>query len=254
MRIGKPLPRSTMPIGGAIRRSPRACASRCCRRRPGISCGRATAAICRSMRSRAFISATARASSGSTGLATPRSARWRSRYGLMVNYLYDLDYIEQNHEAYAQQQMVVAASAVSRLVHAPRPRGRAGFGIAPRVVAGRWSPCRYGRSSFRASCMDHRVTARSLSSGRPLRTVGAGPVMTECSYAHLCSAFSKPRSMSTTFERACPFYEQLLGLNSIYRDQRLCAYDVAGRGVLLLFLRGHSFETVHLARRHHPAA
>src|SRR5580704_7565636 len=40
------------------------------------------------------------------------------------------------------------------------------------------------------------------------------------------------------FERACPFYEQVLGLNSIYRDARLCAYDVGGRGVLLLFLRG----------------
>ena len=48
------------------------------------------------------------------------------------------------------------------------------------------------------------------------------------------------------FERACPFYEQVLGLNSIYRDQRLCAYDVGGRGVLLLFLRGHSLETVQL--------
>jgi malonyl-CoA decarboxylase len=36
-------------------------------------------------------------------------------FGLMVNYLYDLDYIEQNHEAYAQQHTVVAASAVSRL-------------------------------------------------------------------------------------------------------------------------------------------
>jgi len=48
------------------------------------------------------------------------------------------------------------------------------------------------------------------------------------------------------FERACPFYEQLFGLNSIYRDQRLCAYDVGGRSVLLLFLRGRSFETVHL--------
>ena len=35
-------------------------------------------------------------------------------------------------------------------------------------------------------------------------------------------------------------------LNSIYRDQRLCAYDVGARGVLLLFLRGHSLETVHL--------
>jgi malonyl-CoA decarboxylase len=37
-------------------------------------------------------------------------------YGLMVNYLYDPDYIERNHEAYAQQHAVVAASAVSRLV------------------------------------------------------------------------------------------------------------------------------------------
>ena len=40
-------------------------------------------------------------------------------YGLMVNYLYDLDYIEKNHEAYAQQHAVVAASAITRLVHAP---------------------------------------------------------------------------------------------------------------------------------------
>src|SRR3974390_2745945 len=48
------------------------------------------------------------------------------------------------------------------------------------------------------------------------------------------------------FESACPFYEQVLGLNSMYRDQRLCAYDVGARGVLLLFLRGHSLETVKL--------
>jgi malonyl-CoA decarboxylase len=40
-------------------------------------------------------------------------------YGLMVNYLYDLGYIEKNHEAYAQQHAVVAANAVTRLVHAP---------------------------------------------------------------------------------------------------------------------------------------
>jgi malonyl-CoA decarboxylase len=39
--------------------------------------------------------------------------------GLMVNYLYDLDYIEQNHEAYAQQHVVVAASGVSRLLRTP---------------------------------------------------------------------------------------------------------------------------------------
>jgi malonyl-CoA decarboxylase len=40
-------------------------------------------------------------------------------YGLMVNYLYDLDYIERNHEAYAQQHAVVAASSVTRLVRSP---------------------------------------------------------------------------------------------------------------------------------------
>ena len=39
--------------------------------------------------------------------------------GLMVNYLYDLDYIEQNHEAYAQQHAVVAASSIIRLVRSP---------------------------------------------------------------------------------------------------------------------------------------
>jgi malonyl-CoA decarboxylase len=37
-------------------------------------------------------------------------------YGLMVNYLYELDEIEKNHEAYAQQRAVIAASAVTRLV------------------------------------------------------------------------------------------------------------------------------------------
>lgn len=40
-------------------------------------------------------------------------------YGLMVNYLYDVDYIERNHEAYAQQHAIVAASGVSRLLRAP---------------------------------------------------------------------------------------------------------------------------------------
>ena len=49
-----------------------------------------------------------------------------------------------------------------------------------------------------------------------------------------------------TFESACLFYEQVLGLNSIYRDARLCAYDVGGRGVLLLFPRGASLEPSRL--------
>jgi malonyl-CoA decarboxylase len=40
-------------------------------------------------------------------------------HGLMVNYLYDLEHIEKNHEAYAQQRAVVAASPISRLVKTP---------------------------------------------------------------------------------------------------------------------------------------
>jgi malonyl-CoA decarboxylase len=40
-------------------------------------------------------------------------------YGLMVNYLYDIDYIERNHEAYAQQHAIVAASPVTRLLRSP---------------------------------------------------------------------------------------------------------------------------------------
>jgi malonyl-CoA decarboxylase len=37
-------------------------------------------------------------------------------HGLMVNYLYELDDIEKNHEAYAQQHTVMAAGAIRRLV------------------------------------------------------------------------------------------------------------------------------------------
>jgi malonyl-CoA decarboxylase len=40
-------------------------------------------------------------------------------HGVMVNYLYELDDIEKNHEAYAQQRTVVASNAVTRLVRAP---------------------------------------------------------------------------------------------------------------------------------------
>jgi catechol 2,3-dioxygenase-like lactoylglutathione lyase family enzyme len=48
------------------------------------------------------------------------------------------------------------------------------------------------------------------------------------------------------FVRAGAFYQQVLGLASIYTDQRLQAYDVGGRGVLLLFRRGQSLQTVTL--------
>ena len=50
-------------------------------------------------------------------------------HGLMVNYLYDLDDIEKNHEAYAEGRRVVASSAVRRLL---RGRGgRPGAGAVP---------------------------------------------------------------------------------------------------------------------------
>jgi catechol 2,3-dioxygenase-like lactoylglutathione lyase family enzyme len=44
--------------------------------------------------------------------------------------------------------------------------------------------------------------------------------------------------------RAAAFYERILGLSCVYADQRLRAYDVGGRGLLLLFRRGQSLETV----------
>ena len=46
--------------------------------------------------------------------------------------------------------------------------------------------------------------------------------------------------------RAVPFFEQILGLTCLYTDQRLHAYDVGGNGVLLLFLRGQSLQTIKL--------
>jgi malonyl-CoA decarboxylase len=40
-------------------------------------------------------------------------------HGLMVNYLYDLDEIEKNHEAYAEGRTVVASGAVQRYMRPP---------------------------------------------------------------------------------------------------------------------------------------
>jgi len=40
----------------------------------------------------------------------------KQAHGLMVNYLYDLDDIEKNHEAFAENRTVVVSSAVQRLV------------------------------------------------------------------------------------------------------------------------------------------
>jgi len=40
-------------------------------------------------------------------------------HGLMVNYLYDLDEIEKNHEAFAETRTVVASNTVQRLLRPP---------------------------------------------------------------------------------------------------------------------------------------
>ena len=40
-------------------------------------------------------------------------------YGLMVNYLYELDDIEKNHETYAEGRTVVASGAVQRMLRPP---------------------------------------------------------------------------------------------------------------------------------------
>jgi catechol 2,3-dioxygenase-like lactoylglutathione lyase family enzyme len=47
-------------------------------------------------------------------------------------------------------------------------------------------------------------------------------------------------------DRAAAFYARVLGLEPIYLDARLRAYDVGGGGVLLLFRRGASLETARL--------
>jgi malonyl-CoA decarboxylase len=48
-------------------------------------------------------------------LADTSTKALRQSHGLMVNYLYDLDDIEKNHEAYAAHHVVVASSAVTKL-------------------------------------------------------------------------------------------------------------------------------------------
>ena len=52
-------------------------------------------------------------------LADTSERALQQSHGLMANYLYDLEHIEQNHEAYAQQHAIVASGAVTRLVRAP---------------------------------------------------------------------------------------------------------------------------------------
>ena len=50
--------------------------------------------------------------------------------------------------------------------------------------------------------------------------------------------------------RANAFYQRLFGFRVLQEDHRFCAFDVAGRSVLLLFLRGASREPVPLPWGH----
>jgi len=47
-------------------------------------------------------------------------------------------------------------------------------------------------------------------------------------------------------DRARAFYEKVLGLQALTADSRFVAFDVGGRSVLLLFLRGSAPETIEL--------
>jgi malonyl-CoA decarboxylase len=51
-------------------------------------------------------------------LADPSPKGLKQSHGIMVNYLYDLDDIEKNHEAYAGSRVIVASSAVKRMAPA----------------------------------------------------------------------------------------------------------------------------------------
>jgi catechol 2,3-dioxygenase-like lactoylglutathione lyase family enzyme len=45
-------------------------------------------------------------------------------------------------------------------------------------------------------------------------------------------------------QRAAEFYESVLGLAPLFSDARMIAFDVARRGVLLIFVRGETTEPV----------
>jgi catechol 2,3-dioxygenase-like lactoylglutathione lyase family enzyme len=47
-------------------------------------------------------------------------------------------------------------------------------------------------------------------------------------------------------ERARAFYDRLFAMPMVFSDQRMCAYDVGGHSLLLLFIRGESLRTIAL--------
>ena len=93
-------------------------------------------------------------------------------YGLMVNYLYDLGDIEKNHEAYAENRTVTAASADPQ-AGAPVARARDGVELSTTVILWRdpaWiTPAHRPALRLRASpgC---RARPGTGSSAPPLRS------------------------------------------------------------------------------------
>jgi len=57
-------------------------------------------------------------------LANPGKRGMKESFGLMANYLYDLDRIEANHEAFVHRGQVTCADAVNDLVREDRPAAR----------------------------------------------------------------------------------------------------------------------------------
>jgi catechol 2,3-dioxygenase-like lactoylglutathione lyase family enzyme len=47
-------------------------------------------------------------------------------------------------------------------------------------------------------------------------------------------------------DRAVRFYTDVMELKPLYQDSRMCAFNVGGKSVLLIFPRGGSLETVHM--------
>ena len=93
----------------------------------------------RSIRSRASTSATARGSSASTRCGDLSETGLKQSLGLMVNYLYDLDHIEENHEAYANRGEIAAAPR-----SAPARAAQTGAGAKSAPARGRLtSPARH---------------------------------------------------------------------------------------------------------------
>ncbi len=90
-------------------------------------------------------------------------------FGIMVNYLYDLDEIERNHEAFVNRGQIAASAAVKKLVpdRALAPaRGLAGrFGLERvSAVLGAYSPLI--SASFTANTVSGRERTRPSQSSR----------------------------------------------------------------------------------------